>query len=55
VIASASKVLDTAISVTDAGSRRASAQARLISSCTDTSALGKELVIDEELSGAMRL
>src|SRR5258707_5524162 len=53
VIATASKVLETAISVTDAGSRRASLQARAISCSTLESPFGRCGVIGEEFSGAM--
>src|SRR5471030_2688331 len=53
VMACASNVLDTAISVTDARSRRASLQARKTSYSTDASAFGKGEVIAEGFSGAM--
>src|SRR5258707_1843737 len=53
VIAPASKVLDTAISVTDAGSRRACLQARAISCSTAASPFGKCEVIGKKCSGAM--
>src|ERR1700732_4291890 len=52
VIASAPKVLDTAISSTDARSRRASLQARAIS-CSTASALGECGVIFAEFSLVM--
>src|SRR3979411_2275252 len=52
-IATASKVLDTAISVTDARSRRASLQARAISCSAVASPFGKCGVISESFSGAM--
>jgi hypothetical protein len=45
--------LDTAISVTDDRSRRASLQARKMSYSTEASALGKDEVIGVEFSGAM--
>src|ERR1700692_927794 len=52
-MAPASNVLDTAISVTDARSRRASLQARAISCSTVESAFGKDGVITRGFSGAM--
>src|SRR5664279_3881053 len=52
-IDSASKVLDTAISVTEARSRRASLQARAMSCSTVTSPFGKGGVIGEGSCGAM--
>jgi hypothetical protein len=53
VIASAPKVLDTAISSTDARSRRASLQARAISCSTAASALGECGVTFAEFSLVM--
>jgi hypothetical protein len=52
-MASAAKVFDTAISVTDAGSRRASRQASAISSRTAASPFGKGAVIGEGFCGVM--
>src|SRR6266480_4196314 len=52
-MALASNVLDTAISVTDARSRRASRQACAISCSTTESPFGERGVIDNVLSGAM--
>src|SRR5665213_371815 len=52
-MAPASKVLDTAISVTDARSRRASLQARKMSYSTEASAFGKDGVSGGGFSCAM--
>src|SRR5258708_7767102 len=53
VMAPASKVLDTAISVTDPGSRRAPLHARAISCSTAASPVGKCAVIGKEFSDAI--
>src|SRR3954469_13102904 len=53
VIASASNVFDTAISVTEARSRRASLQARAISASTAASAFGEWPVIGAVFSSVM--
>jgi hypothetical protein len=53
VIASAAKVFDTAINVTEERSRRASLQALAISFSTTASALGKGGVICDDISGTL--
>src|SRR3954467_12734804 len=53
LIASAAKVFDTAISVTEARSRRASLQARAISASTAASAFGEWPVTGAALASVM--